>query len=162
MSAAAAVVDGRETGFPSPSANVGGLIPFGGNFSIATTSLDYANDKVVLFGPFPLGDVYVVKLDVRWPVAADQGSGLVWDISKGDLDGTIDSGGELIDGSIIGRSAGMDYLDDDNWTFDMSSTTTGKYLILHCQTAAGTAAASASTLQVRGEYTNQLLKVGVD
>ena len=159
--AAAAVVDGRDTGFPFPY-NETGVTPFGGNFTIATTSLDAANDKVVLFGPFPRGNCYVTKLEVYWPVAADQGAGLVWDLSKGDLDGTIDSGAELIDASTVGQSAGADVLDADNLMFDMSSTTTGKYLILHCKTAAATAAASASVFNVYGEYVNGLLKEGVD
>lgn len=155
--AAAAVVDGRDTDFPFPHVE-NGITPFGGTFALAAIALDTQDDKTILFGPFPLNNCYITRLEIY--IDTSQTSALVWDFSKGDLDGTVDSGGELIDGSTAGQSAaGGDSLDLDNLMFDMSGTT-GKYLMAHVQTAAGTPA--AATLTVYGEYTNGLLKHNVD
>jgi hypothetical protein len=151
---AAAVVDGRDTSLPVPSIETG-VTPFGGQFSLATTQLDDQDDKTILFGPFP-NDCYIVKLEIY--IDTSQTSALIWDFSRGDLDGTVDSGGELIDGSTAGQSAaGGDSLDLDNLMFDMGG---GKYLMAHIQTAAGTPA--AATLTVYGEYVNGLLRHNVD
>jgi hypothetical protein len=157
--AAAAVVDGRDTGFPFPAVETG-ITPFGGDFSLATTQIDAANDKLVLFGPFPANNVYLTKLEV-YASDMDSGAGLVWDISKGDLDGTIDSSGEVIDGSTAGQAAGGDSLDADNIMFDMAdSAGVGKYLVFHVKTASATPV--AGTLSVYGEYVNGMLKAHVD
>lgn len=157
---AASVVDGRETGFPTPHV-VPGITPFMGNFTLASTSLDEADDKVVLFGPFPAGNGYIVRLSVA--VVSAQGAGFVWDLSKGDLDGTIDAGGELIDGSVKGVNAlatdGIDELDADNLMFDMSASAE-KYLIFHTKTAG--ASPAQTVINVYGEYVAGGLKANVD
>lgn len=157
---AASVVDGRETGFPLPYVETG-ITPFGGNFTLASTSLDEADDKVVLFGPFPAGTGYIVRLSVA--VVSAQGAGFLWDLSKGDLDGTIDSGGELIDNSAHGVNAlatdGVDELDVDNLMFDMSASAE-KYLIFHTKVAG--ASPAQTVINVYGEYAAGLLKANVD
>jgi hypothetical protein len=99
--AAAAVVDLRQTTKPMPRNE--SITPFGGDFALLSTYVDFAADKVVLFGPFPDENIYLLKLEVYWDTS--QSGALVWDMSYGTLAGVAT--GDLISGSTAGRMAFM-------------------------------------------------------
>jgi hypothetical protein len=143
--AAAAVVDLRQTTKPMPRNE--SITPFGGDFALLSTYVDFAADKVVLFGPFPDENIYLLKLEVYWDTS--QSGALVWDMSYGTLAGVAT--GDLISGSTAGRSAaGGDSLDLGMVGVDIS----GDYIFIETTTAGTTPA--ATTLSVNGIYANYL------
>jgi hypothetical protein len=104
-----------------------------GKYTIATTSLDDTDDKVIV-EKFParcrIMDAFVVVADL------DGATGLVWDLSTStDLIGTV--GTVLISNSTVGRSAGSDSIDEAA----RGTAADGDYLMFHTNTAATTPAA---------------------
>ena len=105
-----------------------------GKYTLATTSLDDTDDKVIL-DKFParcrIMDGFVILGDL------DGATGLVWDLSTATaLDGTV--GTVLISNSTVGRSAGSDSVDEAA----RGTAADGDYLMFHTNTAATTPASS--------------------
>lgn len=133
MSAAVVISDGlnrdRRSHVPGP-----GGYWLSGKYTLATTSLDDTDDKVIL-DKFParakVMDGFVILGDL------DGATSLVWDLSTAtDLIGTV--GTVLISNSTVGRSAGSDTIDEAARGTDASAD----YLMFHTNTASGTPASS--------------------
>jgi len=112
-----------------------------GTYTLATTSLDEADDKVIL-DKLParcrILDAFVILEDL------DGATGLVWDLSTATaLDGTV--GTVLISDSTVGRSAGSDSIDEAA----RGTAADGDYLMFHTNTAATTPASGDITWYVQ-------------
>lgn len=101
-----------------------------GRYTLATTSLDETDDKVIL-DKFPargrVMDGFVIVDDL------DSATSLIWDLSTATaLDGTV--GTVLISNSTAGQAAGSDELDAGA----RGTAIDGDYLMWHTNTASGT------------------------
>jgi hypothetical protein len=133
MAAAVVISDGLNR---DRRPHVAGPAPYwlSGKYTLATTSLDDTDDKVIL-DKFParckIMDAFVILGDL------DGATGLVWDLSTATaLDGTV--GTVLIADSTVGRSAGSDSIDEAK----RGTSADGDFLMFHTNTAATTPASS--------------------
>jgi hypothetical protein len=111
----------RRSHFSGP-----GVYPIMGEYELAATSLDDADDKVLL-DSFPArfrllgGTVHIDDVD--------SGTDLIWDLSTStNLTGTV--GTVLISNSTAGQSAGSDSIDETKIGTDVG----GEYLMFHVNT----------------------------
>ena len=137
------------------------------HFSVAipTTAIDSTDEQVLLYKFPDDGDVWlfrggnsldtddtlaVLGADFSIGVTDVAASALVWDLGIGDVDGVIDT--SLISGSVVGVTAGQDYITTIAEPLDVS----GKYLIFDVTTAAVTPAAGTITVRMKVAFGKKL------